>query len=333
MVADIAIHQGHSDERNVHAHVMLTMRELQPEGFGRKVTEWNDYRNVRHWRREWARQQNRAYREAGLKHTVDYRSYNERGIDQTPQIHEGPKGRRMQERDYQPRSKQVRRASWSGKKRTLDYRKLDKGRTRHQRNQQIIWGNRLRSHPHLSKLVQTHIHRQHYENTWRLAREVGQNLRTARKNARQAEWTRNQARDIFRLHQQRMKDLIRLTIAHPQLRQDLSDYLLYRTAKLIQARKRLARRQRELIHSQRQTRQHHNRYQGLKSRLGDQQRQRIRRRLEQDHIAALRAVPDQDFRTAPLNQRQLQRLLRDRERALELQRDFGLEDISDVLSD
>lgn len=331
MVADIAIHEGHSDDRNIHAHIMLTMRELGAEGFGRKVTQWNDPRNVKHWRREWARQQNRAYREAGIQQSVDHRSYEERGIDKTPQIHEGPKARRMQERGYEPRSKTVQRASWTGKKRTLNYRKLDKGRTRRQRNQQIAWRNRLKDHPGLSRLVPAHIHRMHFENTWQQAREAGQGLRTARKNARRAEWRRDRARDVFRLHRQRLTDLLRVTVGNSALRDRLNDFMLYRCAKLAQARKRLARDLREHRRVQREVRNLQQQYHNLKSRLGDEQRKRVRNRLERDHIAALQAVSVRDLREGPLNTEQVRRLVRDRERLRYRERDREPEhDITDL---
>jgi ATP-dependent exoDNAse (exonuclease V) alpha subunit len=43
MVADIAIHapSRHGDERNVHAHVLLTTRAIAPDGFAEKRREWN----------------------------------------------------------------------------------------------------------------------------------------------------------------------------------------------------------------------------------------------------------------------------------------------------
>ncbi len=40
MVADVALH--HHDPHNPHAHIMLTMREVGPDGFEQKMREWND---------------------------------------------------------------------------------------------------------------------------------------------------------------------------------------------------------------------------------------------------------------------------------------------------
>ena len=45
MVADIAIHapcRRDADARNHHAHILLTMRAIEGDGFGAKVRAWND---------------------------------------------------------------------------------------------------------------------------------------------------------------------------------------------------------------------------------------------------------------------------------------------------
>src|SRR3546814_3171055 len=43
MVADMNVHwdMGQDGQPKPHAHVMLSMREVGPEGFGQKVREWN----------------------------------------------------------------------------------------------------------------------------------------------------------------------------------------------------------------------------------------------------------------------------------------------------
>ena len=52
MCVDFAIHD--KNRGNPHAHIMLTMRELTPKGFGKKARGWNDRKNVTKWRQEWA---------------------------------------------------------------------------------------------------------------------------------------------------------------------------------------------------------------------------------------------------------------------------------------
>jgi len=64
MVADVAIHRG--DENNPHAHVLLTTREVSPEGFGRKAREWNGREVLEGWRREWAERPTASWRGRGF---------------------------------------------------------------------------------------------------------------------------------------------------------------------------------------------------------------------------------------------------------------------------
>ncbi len=76
MVADIAHHGPHrdGDERNHHAHVMLTTREITLGGFGQKDRSWNDRALVETWRERWAEMQNLALERAGIEQRVDHRS-------------------------------------------------------------------------------------------------------------------------------------------------------------------------------------------------------------------------------------------------------------------
>lgn len=83
MVADICIHKS---DVNPHAHIMLTLREITEEGFGKKERSWNDKANIFSWREQWAIVQNRRLLEAGHDIQVDHRSYADRGIDLEPQL-------------------------------------------------------------------------------------------------------------------------------------------------------------------------------------------------------------------------------------------------------
>jgi hypothetical protein len=98
MVADLAVHAAHrgGDERNIHAHVLLTTREVTPEGFGRKVRAWNDRALLETWRAEWDRHVNRALELARVDARVDHRSYAERGIDREPEPKQGPVATKME---------------------------------------------------------------------------------------------------------------------------------------------------------------------------------------------------------------------------------------------
>lgn len=77
MVADVAIHTAHlhGDERNVHGHILLTMREVTPEGFGKKVREWNDQSLGNDWRKKWADLGARYLEKAGYAQEAERWSY------------------------------------------------------------------------------------------------------------------------------------------------------------------------------------------------------------------------------------------------------------------
>ena len=75
MVADLNVHwpvDAHG-EAKPHAHVMLTMREAGPEGFGRKVREWNGVAELQGWREAWATRANERLAELGHEVRIDHR--------------------------------------------------------------------------------------------------------------------------------------------------------------------------------------------------------------------------------------------------------------------
>ncbi|HBA7909065.1 TPA: MobA/MobL family protein [Escherichia coli] len=87
MVADVAFHN--LGGANPHAHIMLTMRECTANGFGRKITAWNEKSLAETWRASWASHANAALAKAGFQETIDHRSYQRQGIDREPGIHLG----------------------------------------------------------------------------------------------------------------------------------------------------------------------------------------------------------------------------------------------------
>ena len=101
MVADVAIHypDKHGDERNHHAHILLTMRELDGDNFAaRKQRDWNNEQTLQEWRELWAEYQNDALEEAGSEERVDNRSYEDRGIERIPTQHLGYQASSMERR-------------------------------------------------------------------------------------------------------------------------------------------------------------------------------------------------------------------------------------------
>ena len=95
MVADLAIHHK---EGNPHVHIMLTMREIGPEGFGKKVRDWNRSELLEEWREQWARHANRAMERAGCPERVDHRSLEAQGKELVPQVHLGPDAAALERR-------------------------------------------------------------------------------------------------------------------------------------------------------------------------------------------------------------------------------------------
>ena len=86
MVADIAYH---AKRGNPHAHILLTLRDIGPDGFGKKNRSWNAPRLLETWRESWAAAVNRFLEKAGLDIRIDHRSYRRRGVDLTPTKHIG----------------------------------------------------------------------------------------------------------------------------------------------------------------------------------------------------------------------------------------------------
>ncbi len=88
MVADLAFHDLNS--HNPHAHIMLTMREIDEHGFSpKKNRDWNRKELLEKQRQAWAISTNYALELAGVNQTIDHRSLEEQGVDRIPQIHLG----------------------------------------------------------------------------------------------------------------------------------------------------------------------------------------------------------------------------------------------------
>jgi len=96
MVADLNVHWdiGADGEAKPHAHVMLTMREVGPDGFGSKVRDWNATALLQHWRERWADRANERLNALGIAARIDHRSHDARGIELEPQHKIGAAGAR-----------------------------------------------------------------------------------------------------------------------------------------------------------------------------------------------------------------------------------------------
>lgn len=96
MVADLAMHWA---KDNPHAHIMLTMREMTPDGLAtKKNRDWNRPELLEQWRERWAHHANQALERAGREERIDHRSLAEQGSDRLPQVHLGPHSAALERR-------------------------------------------------------------------------------------------------------------------------------------------------------------------------------------------------------------------------------------------
>lgn len=96
MCADFSIHD--KGDGNPHAHILLTVRDVGESGFENKVKsrEWNRVSCLIEWRKEWAEECNLKFAEKGLETRIDYRSFEEQGIQRTPTVHIGHKAHALE---------------------------------------------------------------------------------------------------------------------------------------------------------------------------------------------------------------------------------------------
>jgi Ti-type conjugative transfer relaxase TraA len=87
MVADLNVHWDKAKDGTPkpHAHVMMTMRDVGREGFGKKNRDWNSTELLKDWREAWSAHVNERMAELGLEGRIDHRSYEAQGIALEPQ--------------------------------------------------------------------------------------------------------------------------------------------------------------------------------------------------------------------------------------------------------
>lgn len=76
IICDFVLHND-KDNKNPHAHVMITTREITPTGFGKKVRSWDEEKTLHEWRKQWAKVQNQHLKKLGLKSRVSHRTLEE----------------------------------------------------------------------------------------------------------------------------------------------------------------------------------------------------------------------------------------------------------------
>ncbi len=98
MVADLNVHWDRADDGSPkpHAHVMLTMRSVDENGFRGKVRDWNATQLVERWRERWAELANERLAELDIDARIDHRSLEAQGIALEPQTQIGAPAQRIE---------------------------------------------------------------------------------------------------------------------------------------------------------------------------------------------------------------------------------------------
>jgi Ti-type conjugative transfer relaxase TraA len=97
MIADLNVHWDMAEDGSSkpHAHVMLTMRAMDENGFGPKVRDWNRTEMVERCRERWAELANERLAELDIDARIDHRSFEAQGIALEPQSQIGAPAHRI----------------------------------------------------------------------------------------------------------------------------------------------------------------------------------------------------------------------------------------------
>ena len=112
MVADLNVHWdiGEDGMPKPHAHVMLTMRAVDENGFGQKVRDWNRTEMVQRWRERWAGLANERLAELDIDARIDHRRLDAQGIALEPQSQIGAPAKRIEDRGIEGEATEADRA-------------------------------------------------------------------------------------------------------------------------------------------------------------------------------------------------------------------------------
>jgi len=133
MIADIAIHRD--DANNPHAHIMLTMRNLDQDGFGKKNRDWNaDFANAKEnnrgyvknsesclsIREQWANYANQALEQVQINERITHLSHENRGLETLPMVHLGHVAHDMEKKGKKTERGQINRERQDYNKAVID---------------------------------------------------------------------------------------------------------------------------------------------------------------------------------------------------------------------
>ena len=124
-VADAAIHAPSKggDDRNVHAHFLVTMRQVKGGGFAiTKDRTQNEKATLLQWREAWAKLANRHLERAGFPGDLDHRSYEAQGIGRLPGQHKTKTAVSMERRGIPTEAGEREKADQSRRQEIADIR-------------------------------------------------------------------------------------------------------------------------------------------------------------------------------------------------------------------
>jgi Ti-type conjugative transfer relaxase TraA len=112
MIADLNVHWDMAEDgmAKPHAHVMLTMRKVEENGFGQKAREWNRTEMVERWRERWAELANERLAELDIDARIDHRSLEAQRIALEPQSQIGAPAKRIEDRSIEGKGTEAGRA-------------------------------------------------------------------------------------------------------------------------------------------------------------------------------------------------------------------------------
>ncbi|WP_304515914.1 MobQ family relaxase, partial [Acetobacter tropicalis] len=133
VAADVALHapSAGGDDRNYHAHILTTTREVEPDGLGKKTRILDAAKTggpeIESLRELWAMQCNEALERHQKPARIDHRSYERQGVDMMPSLHMGPTSTTIerrhqaeQERQGEPYTPRTFKAQENARRRRLN---------------------------------------------------------------------------------------------------------------------------------------------------------------------------------------------------------------------
>ena len=190
MVADITVHDNSG---NPHAHILLSLRQLLPEGFGAKVRAWNDKGMLATWRESWAKFCNIALERVGVGVRIDHRTLIAQGCRRAAERHEGIRRARL------ARKLQGRKKHGGGRRQELQAGTSEGKTSGNERNEHEIV-NEIPSHAsHSSGVVAFDIGEHDY------LKRIKNRLREATAERSEVDQNKNKNSDTVRFKSSRYK--------------------------------------------------------------------------------------------------------------------------------